>query len=147
MRHAKCFSEFAYFRKLLTIVQIMSYMSTIIYVIFKVLLIRGKQQNDEELEYFRKDIQPFIPKFDQMSHSSKEIVWANILDNFYLLTKYRYYEVTVFFSQILAIVVYIVFCKLFKSLKKCLGTFDKTEPFHKYLVIKNEDFLETENLF
>lgn len=59
-------------------------------------------------------------------------------------------ESCIFYAQIISIIVYIIFCKIFKALKnsrnpgKCL---DKNDPFQKILLNKNEDFLENENFF
>lgn len=63
------------------------------------------------------------------------------------ITGYRKMETIVFYSQIFAIILYIIICKLFKILKKWRNQIDITDPFMRILKNKEEDFLENENFF
>ena len=54
----------------------------------------------------------------------------------------------VFFAQVIAIMMYILFCKVYKALKyKKQGKLDIRDPFQKILSNKNEDFLQNSNFF
>ena len=58
------------------------------------------------------------------------------------LQRYREFEDMVFISQIIAIVLYIIFSKLFKGFVKYYNKKDLNDKYHKILWEKNEDFLE-----
>lgn len=73
--------------------------------------------------------------------------WHDLQDGVYSIDTYRQFEVFAFYSQLLAIVIYVIYSKLFLLAKKYSGTFDKNDPFQKILAENNKDFLENENFF
>ena len=48
-----------------------TYISTVVHILFKVLLVHGKMGGMKELCYFRKDIQQYIPNYDALENESK----------------------------------------------------------------------------
>ena len=55
--------------------------------------------------------------------------WADLQDSIDMIDTYRKFEVFAFNSQLLAIVIYIIYSKCFLKAKQYLGTFDKYDPF------------------
>lgn len=87
------------------------------------------------------------PGYDQMSYKNKLQIWENLQGDLRAMNEYRTFEIAIFYSQLIAICSYIVFCKIFYSLKKYYKTFDIGDPFQKILQNKYGDFLEKENFF
>ena len=85
--------------------------------------------------------------YSEMSPKQQVSYWNDLQDSIDRVDTYRYFEIFTFDSQLLAIVVYIIYSKSFLKAKKYLGTFDKYDPFQKILADTNQDFLDQENLF
>lgn len=86
-----------------------------------------------------------IPKGNTLEEKVK--TWDGLNGDLKAMNEYRYFELVIFYSQLAAITIYIVFCKVFLQLKKQTGTFDLTDPFQKILQNKNKDLLEKENFY
>ena len=85
--------------------------------------------------------------YSEMSPKQQVSYWNDLQDSIDRVDTYRYFEIFTFESQLLAIVVYIIYSKSFLKAKKYLGTFDKHDPFQKILADTNQDFLDQENIF
>ena len=70
------------------------------------------------------------------------------LRDIYDLYRYRETEIAVFYAQILAMIIYVIYCMIFKALKKMKqGKLDKSDPFQRILMNKNDDLLENQSFF
>jgi len=85
--------------------------------------------------------------YDAWLPREKVVYWQDVQEEIESHDTYRFYELLAFYSQLLAIVIYIVYSKLFLVAKRRLGTFDKSDPFQLILADRNQDFLENENYF
>ena len=67
--------------------------------------------------------------FDQMTHNDRVEYWMKLQDLIDQNDVYRICEIIAFYSQLLAIVVYTVYAKLFLGTKKRLGQMHRCDPF------------------
>lgn len=63
------------------------------------------------------------------------------------LDSYRKFELAVFYSQLISIILYIIYCKMFNYLKERFNQIDKNDPFQNLIRDTHRDFLEEDNFF
>ena len=77
-----------------------------------------------------------------------ETLFKSQLRDIYDLHRYRELEVAIFYFQIVAMILYVIYCMVFKALKKMRqGKLDKSDPFQRILMNKNDDLLENQSFF
>jgi hypothetical protein len=67
--------------------------------------------------------------YDDWTNNQQVLYWGNLQESIHSIDTYRYFELIAFYSQLLSIVIYIVYCKFFIKAKKYFESFDRYDPF------------------
>jgi len=104
--------------------------------------VTGVDEDDYIYDNVARDVFASCVKEDMVDLYSDKLFKPQLRD-IYDLYRYRETEIAVFYAQILAMIIYVIYCMIFKALKKMKqGKLDKSDPFQRILMNKNDDLLE-----
>ena len=76
---------------------------------------------------FLRDYKP--EGYDHMNYSQKLNEWEKLQNAILNIERYMLVEILVFYTQIVAVMIYLTFCIAFLSLKKRMNQIDNKDPF------------------
>lgn len=108
----------------------------------------GVDEDDYIYDKVARDVFASCVKEDMEDLYSDKLFKPQLRD-IYDYHRYRESEIAVFYFQIVAMIVYVIYCMIFKASKKMKqgGKLDKSDPFQRILMNKNDDLLENQSFF